>query len=955
MDKETLPRYSPIDEFAASRRRRQHRRKLFRLIIGTLVAYFIYNQWTTRSENHDRPNISIISSEKLQADYATCAKLRSVPQDPSTQRQRNGRYVEGHGAILIRNATVWTGEPASGTSPENAHLGKGYSWTNADVLMEHGLIKKVKAGFSASELPLNCTIYNAHGRQLTSGIVDMHSHASVDPLPDLRGWSDDNELSNDITPYVRSLDAINPLDHQIQVIKSGGVTTSLILPGSGNNMGGEAFVIKHAVGKPDGRSEISAEDMLADPDRTWRYMKMACGENAKNVYGRVGRDFGPFSRMGEAWYFRHALEQASALVSAQDDWCAAADEVGVENMSSYLPQDLQWESLGALLRGQVLLNTHCYTIPDLEAFIRHTNEFKFRIQAFHHAHQTYLVPEILRRAYGGKPPAAALFADNMYYKAEAYIASEQAGPILWQSGITPVYVSDNPVLNAQHVVFEAAKAYRNGLPYHVALAGVTSASAELLGLGERIGKVKAGYDADIVVWDSDPLSVGASPAQVWIDGTAQFEEPVELVKPIVKPLIETADTDLGLPAVDKEEMMDVVFTGITKVILPDRDDTYAANGDAVLVVRNGSISCVGSCTDALSSATNSGIKTIHLKKGHIVPPAISFGSTLGIGEIDAEESTLDGDNNDNTISRAIDGLALDTKNLHVAYSHGVTKAISAPTFYYGGFKGVSAGFLTGASNTVEDGAVWKDEVALHYALTKTDKAPSLSAAVGQLKTKLLNAITANTTTDTSLETRWLKQVLSGSLPLVINVHSADTIASLLRLKSDVEAAVAATNPNLNTENNPHPLNLILHGAAESHLLATSLAAANISVLLAPFLAFSESWDQRRSLTGAPLTNGTAIDMLHAAGVKVAIGTTETWQTRNLYLMAGIAFANGNGKISEKDALGFVGRNVQEMLGLDRGKDKGKTEFVVFDGNPLEINSRVRAVADGRGKMTLWGR
>lgn len=96
----------------------------------------------------------------------------------------------------------------------------------------------------------------------------------------------------------------------------------------------------------------------------------------------------------------------------------------------------------------------------------------------------------------------------MYYKAEAYIASEDAGRVLYSHNITPTYVSDNPVLNAQHVLFEAAKAYRNGLPYHVALAGVTSASANLLGLGERIGKVKPGFDADVVVWDSDPLSVG---------------------------------------------------------------------------------------------------------------------------------------------------------------------------------------------------------------------------------------------------------------------------------------------------------------------------------------------------------------------------------------------------------------------------------------------------------------
>lgn len=273
--------------------------------------------------------------------------------------------------------------------------------------------------------------------------------------------------------------------------------------------------------------------------------------------------------------------------------------MGVEHMQTYLPQELQWESLGALPRGQVLLNAHCYTILDLEAFVRHSNEFKFHIQAFHYAHQTYLVPELLKPAYGGRPPAAALFADNMYYKAETYIASEQAGKILFESVITPVYVSDKPVLNAQHVVFEAAKAYRNGLPYHVALAGVTSASAELLGLGERIGKVKPGFDADIVVWDSDPLKVGAAPVQVWIDGTPQFEAPVESKKPRSKPLEpETWLQDLNDSL---SEHQDVVISGVSRILVTGYEQTLDAKA-SVVVVRNGSIICTGSCKTESASA-----------------------------------------------------------------------------------------------------------------------------------------------------------------------------------------------------------------------------------------------------------------------------------------------------------------------------------------------------------------
>lgn len=949
MDKEDLPRYTAVDEIAVSRHSHIRRRRIIKLVVFGCLAYVLFNHWVSREAASTNQGSSRLSTARLQEDYRICSKLRSVPKDPSGERQRNARWVEGHGAVLIRNATSWTGEPDAGTSKEDARLGKGYSWSQVDVLMEHGLIKRVDANIPEHDLPAEFTLYDARGRQLTSGIVDMHSHSTVDPLPDLRGWSDDNELSNDITPFVRSLDAINPLDHQLQVIKSGGVTTSLILPGSGNNMGGEAFVIKHAVGKQDGRSEISAEDMLADPEKNWRYMKMACGENAKRVYGRLGRDFGPFSRMGEAWYFRHAFEQAGKLVRDQNDWCAAADEVGVENMATYLPQELEWESLGALLRGQVLLNTHCYTVPDLEAFIRHTNEFKFRIQAFHHAHQTYLVPEILKRAYGGKPPAAALFADNMYYKAEAYIASEQAGKILWENGITPTYVSDNPVLNAQHVVFEAAKAYRNGLPYHVALAGVTSASAELLGLGERIGKVKPGYDADVVVWDSDPLSVGATPVQVWIDGTPQFEDSVELEKPVGKPLAPNGGV-LDVKT-ERSEVTDVVFTGVYKIMLRGHEQILSGEeGRDTVIVRSSTIICTGHCREELLLAQAENVQTIALRNGHIVPALISFGSTLGLNEIDAEEDTQDGENDENTISRAVDGLAFDTKNLEAAYSHGVTRAISAPAFWYGGSKGVSAGFLTGATTAMEEGAVFKDEVALHYSLVKTEKAPSTSAAIGQFKEKLLKAV-KNNATDVSGEDAWLRQVVNGTLPLAINVHSADAIASLLRVINDTNTAIHHRSPS-SSSHTPPKIHLILLGAAESHLLAPILAQTNTSVLLSPFLAFAETWSQRRSLTGAPLTNGTAIDVLHAAGVKVAIGTTEDWQTRNLYLSAGIAFANGEGRISEGEALGFVSGAVEDMLGLEGGAERER-EFVVFEGWPLGIEGRVRAVADGRGRVSLW--
>ncbi|EFQ35553.1 amidohydrolase [Colletotrichum graminicola] len=944
-----VPSHSGPRRSASQPKRWLRPSRSMKLIVACL-AFIAFAQWKQLSLLPARQPSSNLSMDRLQQDLATCAKLRHKPQDPiGLGRKKNARYVDGQRPTLIRNATIWVGEAAEGTSPEDARAGKGYSWITADVLVDYGLIQKVEADISLDSLPKNTQVWDAKGRQLTSGIIDMHSHAGVNSLPELNGNQDVNEMADDITPYVRSIDGINPLDPQIQVIKSGGVTTSLVLPGSGNNMGGEAYVIKHAVGKADGRTEFSAEDMLADPDRNWRYMKMACGENPKRVYGKVGHS--PFSRLGESWEFRHAFEQAAKLVRDQDDWCDAADKFGVGSHTSYLPQDLKWESLSAALRGQVHINTHCYTIPDLEAFVDHTNEFKFPVRAFHHAHQTFLVPEILKRVWGGRPPASALFADNMYYKSESYIGSEYAGKILWENGLTPVYVSDNPVLNAQHVLFEAAKAYRYGLPYHVALSSVTSAPAELLGLGQRIGKIKPGFDADIAVWDSDPLSVGAAPVQVWIDGAAQFSDPFELEKPLTGPI----SPDLRLANITEEtlDLKEVVFTGVSNVWLSSKSVLSTGDETVNVVFANGAIKCIGACSEEVAAAKSASKSVINLTNGHVTESFTAFGSLIGLNEIDAEEDTDNG-RNPTGFSRAIDGLVLDNKKLHTAKRYGVTKAISAPKFTGGlTHSGTSVGFITDALHGLEKGAVWSEDVAVHRTLTLAAKRgdnPSISSAVGALRHSLLEAVATNDTgSDPYSEAAYLKKVVNGELPLVLTINSADTIANVLRVKATVEEALAAKSQSTKSPK----LRVAIIGGAESHLVASELASAGVGVVLAPFQSFSYTWDQRRSLTGAPLTNGTAIDTLLDAGVLTAIGLEEDWLVRDLGLLAGIAQKNGNGRLSEKKALDLVSSNIYEILGIKEPESGNGRHFVVHEGSPLSIEGRIRAVGSGRDTVSVF--
>ncbi|KAG6001223.1 hypothetical protein E4U21_004602 [Claviceps maximensis] len=951
-DKSELPPYTPpvMSDCHSSAghsgrvrgRRNIRRSRGVKFFVLTCLSLIVLAQWKQIWRSDRRA--AKLSVEKLTDDLGVCKKLRHKPRDPiGLGRSTNARYIKGSRPTLIKNATIWVGEPVKGTSDADARAGKGWEWTHGDVYLEHGLIKRVEQTISSSSLPQNTVLFDAEGRLLTTGIIDMHSHAGIVSLPSLRGTDDTNEYADNITPYVRSIDGLNVLDHQIQVIKSGGVTTSLILPGSSNNIGGEAYVIKHAVGKEDGRQEVSANDTLADPERNWRYMKMACGENPKNNFVSSSKDRYT-SRLGESYAFRHAFEQARNLIQKQDDWCTKAEAIGVENMDDYLPQELQWETLAAAMRGQVHVNVHCYTIPDLEAMVDHTNEFKFPVRTFHHAHQTFLVPEILKRTWGGRAPASALFADNMFYKSEAYIGSEYAGKLLYDAGLTPVYVSDNPVLNAQHVLFEAAKGYHYGLPYHAALASVTTAPAQELGMGNRLGKVKAGYDADVVVWDSDPLSVGATPIQVWIDGTAQFTAPVYHEKPVEK----AADPVVSLPeiVVESTDVTDALFTGIKIVLMPDEttEKTKTTSGPVKVIVSKGRIACIGTCESEWVAGTKDGVKVVELTDGYLTHSFTGVAGTLGLNAIDAE-ATTDNGNNAEKFTRAIDGLMLGGKKLEAGARYGVTRAITAPKLNGGGtHHGTSVGFVTTAQTSLEQGAVFASDAAVHYTLgvQAREASKSYSEAFGALRNKLLGAIKAKEEPEPYSEAAYLKKVVDGGLVLALTINSADGIASALRIKSEVEDVLKTSK-----------IKMAIIGGAESHLVAHELAAASVGVILTPLQALPSTWDARRALSGAPLTNGTAADWLVTAGVTVAIGLPEDWMVRDLGFEAGTAYRNGDGRFTEQSALDMVSRNIYKILGVDMAEQESRGHFIVSEGSPLSIGSRIRAVGSGRERVSLY--
>jgi hypothetical protein len=276
-----------------------------------------------------------------------------------------------------------------------------------DIIFDTGVIRSVVPSASDDAFPHDARVINVHGKHVTPGLVDMHSHHLESPFPALSGTTDINErpLLGPITPFIRALDGFTPTDPAIQLIASGGVTTSLNLPGSTNIVGGQAYPIKNLPFSGEVREPVVEELLLEygiPESQRQLYLKMACGENPRRYYG--------YTRLGLAWLLREKLAEAKNLQKQQAEWCSAAFEIQGQSgltqrrhISRFLqsrgtrPGSFELEALVALLRGEVNLNVHCYTPEDLETMLSVLHEFGIHPQAFHHALEAWQVPEWLKK------------------------------------------------------------------------------------------------------------------------------------------------------------------------------------------------------------------------------------------------------------------------------------------------------------------------------------------------------------------------------------------------------------------------------------------------------------------------------------------------------------------------------------------------------------------------------
>lgn len=388
---------------------------------------------------------------------------------------------EPKGDLLIKNGTVLT--------ITNGDL------EDTDVLIKDGKISKIGKNL---KVPEGVREVDATGMYVMPGIIDAHSHIAIDAV---------NESTSPVTAEVWVGDALNPYDIGLYRALAGGVTTSHVMHGSANAIGGQCETIKHRWG-------------VMDPDQLRmqgapRTIKFALGENPMRVHG-VGRGYQPRTRMGIEALFRQAFAEARAYDEAWKKYEAKK----ANNPRAVAPDyNLRLETLAGILNGEILIHCHSYRADEILMLMNVCKDYGVDKICFQHVNEGFKVaPELA--AFGA---TASVFSDWWAYKFEVYYSTAYNATILMENGVATSINSDSRELN-RHLYHEAAKSLRYGsLSENDALKMITINPAIQLGIDDRVGSIEKGKDADIAIFNAHPLSIYAIPQMTVVDGIVRFD------------------------------------------------------------------------------------------------------------------------------------------------------------------------------------------------------------------------------------------------------------------------------------------------------------------------------------------------------------------------------------------------------------------------------------------------
>jgi imidazolonepropionase-like amidohydrolase len=409
---------------------------------------------------------------KVTVPKVDSAKKKDIPKIGKVTYPFNGygwEELPKQENLLIKNATVWTNE-------------KENKLENTDVLVVNGKIAQIGKNLSAA----NARVIDGTGKHLTPGIIDEHSHIAASSI---------NEGGQSVSSEVRIGDNLNPEDINIYRQLSGGVTTSHILHGSANTIGGQTQLIKLRWGANDEDLKFKG----ADP-----FIKFALGENVKRTTSSNNNRF-PDTRMGVEEVLMDAFTRAKDYERSKKD--------------AFFRRDLELDALVEIMNKKRFITCHSYIQSEITATMKVAEKFGFTVNTFTHVLEGYKVADKMK-AHGAN---ASTFSDWWNYKMEVVDAIPQNAAIMQRVGLNVAINSDDAEM-ARRLNQEAAKSIKYaGMSEEDALKMVTLNPARMLHIDNRVGSIKTGKDADLVLWTDNPLSIYARAATTIVDGIVYFD------------------------------------------------------------------------------------------------------------------------------------------------------------------------------------------------------------------------------------------------------------------------------------------------------------------------------------------------------------------------------------------------------------------------------------------------
>ncbi|WP_431247417.1 amidohydrolase [Leifsonia xyli] len=367
---------------------------------------------------------------------------------------------------------------------------------NGVLLVRDGAIEAVGTADEVS-VPDGVTVVDAAGKWVLPGFIESHGHVGIHEEANGPAGDDTNEMTTPNTAAVRALDAINIDDEGFRDALSGGVTSVVVKPGSGNPIGGQTVAIKTWGGR------IIDEQVIHEAVS----VKSALGENPKRVYGSKNQT--PSTRLGVAMIIREAFVAAQNYRTQRDN---------AELEGKPFDRDLAKETLVRVLDGELAWDQHTHRHDDIATAIRLADEFGYRL-VVNHGTEAHKIADVL-----AERDIPVIFGPMFTSRSKVELRDRAIANLatLANAGVRVAITTDHPVVPINFLVYQAALAVKDGLPRQTALEALTVNPAAFLRLDDRVGSLTAGLDGDVVVWSGDPLDINSRAERVFIGGAEVY-------------------------------------------------------------------------------------------------------------------------------------------------------------------------------------------------------------------------------------------------------------------------------------------------------------------------------------------------------------------------------------------------------------------------------------------------